>query len=144
MWSLRAALSFQGLITLSRRSISHYLHAGNLLLRGVIAQLVAFGLCEDAEECRIAVRHPMAEGKTADEDGYTGEDGIEEIEGPDRADAYEVKERTFHAQVGEWFMQALEDSICAFLLMWSVWHSSLVEARVEGGWKGRYTPQSQL
>jgi Cytochrome P460 len=36
-----------------------------LLLRGAIAQLVPFGLCEDAEECRIAVRYPMAEGKAA-------------------------------------------------------------------------------
>jgi hypothetical protein len=81
MWSLRAALSFHGLMTLSRRSITH-LHAGNLLLGGVIAQLVAFGLCQDAEERRIAVRYPMAEGKTANEDGDTREDGIEEIEGP--------------------------------------------------------------
>jgi len=52
-----------------------------LLLRGVIAQLVPFGLREDAEERRIAVRHPMAEGKAAYEDGDTCEDGIEEIEG---------------------------------------------------------------
>src|ERR1700680_3890372 len=125
MWSLRAALSFQGLMSLSRRSIT-YLHAGNLLRRGVIAQLVAFGLCEDAEECRIAVRHPMAEGKAAKEDGYTGEDGIEEIKGPDRADAYEVKQRPFDAQVGKWFMQALEDSICAMLLWCFVWHKSLI------------------
>jgi len=36
-----------------------------LLLRGVIAQLVPFELCEDAEKCRIAVRHPMAESEAA-------------------------------------------------------------------------------
>ena len=78
-----------------RDAASHYLHAGNLLLRGVIAQLVAFRLGEDAEECWIAVRYPMAEGKAANEDGDTGEDGIEEIEGPHCADAYEVEERPF-------------------------------------------------
>ena len=38
--------------------------------------VVAFGFCQDAEERRIAVRYPMAEGKTADEDGDTSEDGI--------------------------------------------------------------------
>jgi hypothetical protein len=53
-----------------------------LLLRSVIAQLVAFGLCEDAEKCRIAARYPMAEGKAANEDGDTGEDGIEELKAP--------------------------------------------------------------
>jgi uncharacterized protein YcsI (UPF0317 family) len=97
-----------------------------LLFGRVVAQFVAFGLREDAEECRIAVRYPMAEGKTPDEYGDTGEDGIEEIKGPDRADAYEVKQRPFHAQVGEWFMQALEDSICAMLLRCFVWHKSLI------------------
>jgi len=64
---------------------------GNSLLRGVVAQLVAFGLCEDAEECWIAVRYPMAEGKAANEDGDPGEYGIEEIEGPHCADTDEVE-----------------------------------------------------
>ena len=76
-------------------------------------QLVPFGLCEDAEECRIAVRYPMAESKAANEDGDACEDGIEEIEGPYRADAYEVEQRPFDAQIGERLVQALEDSICA-------------------------------
>jgi len=53
-----------------------------LLLCGVIAQVIAFGFCQDAEERRIAVRYPMAEGKTTNEDGDTGEDGIEEIKAP--------------------------------------------------------------
>jgi hypothetical protein len=97
-----------------------------LLLRGVIAQLVAFGLCEDAEECRIAIRYPMAERETANKNSDTGEDGIEEIEGPHRAYANEVEERTFHAQVGERFVQALEDSICTMLLLWFVGHKFLV------------------
>ena len=88
-----------------------------MLLGGVVAQLVAFGLGEDAEEGRIAVRYPMAESKTANEDGDTGEDGIEEVEGPHRADAYEVEQRPFYAQVGEGLVQALEDSICAMLLL---------------------------
>ena len=76
----------------------------------------------------------MAEGKTANEDGDTGEDGIEEIEGPHCADADEVEQRALHAQVGERLMQALEDSICAMLLLWFVWHKSLVLSMlVEGG-----------
>ena len=97
-----------------------------MLLRGVIAQSVAFGLCEDAEECRIAVRDPMAEGKAANEDGDTGEDGIEEVEGAHGADADEVEQRALHAQVRERLVQALEDSICAMPRLWFVWHNSLV------------------
>jgi hypothetical protein len=53
-----------------------------LLFRGVVASLVAFGLCQDAKERRIAVRYPVAEGKTANEDDDTREDGIEKIGGP--------------------------------------------------------------
>ena len=61
---------------------------------------------------------PKAE--TANENSDTGEDGIEEIEGPHRTYANEVEERAFHAQVGERLVQALEDSICATLLLWCV------------------------
>jgi hypothetical protein len=68
----------------------------------------------------------MAEGKAANEDGHTGEYGIEEIESPHCADADEVDQRPFDAQVGERLMQALEDSICAVLLLCFVWHNSLV------------------
>jgi hypothetical protein len=68
----------------------------------------------------------MAEGKTANENGDTGEDGIEEIEGPHCPDADEVEQRPFHAQISEWLMQALEDSICAMILLSFVWHKSLV------------------
>jgi hypothetical protein len=97
-----------------------------LVLRGVIAQLVPFGLCEDAKERRIAVRNPMAEAETANEDGDTGKDGIEEIEGPDRADADEVEQRAFHTQVCKGLMQALEDPIFALLPLCVVGHKSLV------------------
>src|SRR5208282_1642770 len=107
---------------------SHYLHAGILLLCGVIAQVIAFGFCQDAEERRIAVRYPMAEGKAADEDGDTSEDGIKQIESSHRADADEVEQRPFHAQVGERLMQALEDSICAAFLLCFVGHIVLVSA----------------
>jgi hypothetical protein len=96
-----------------------------LLLRGVIAQLVPFGLRQDAEERRITVCYPMAESETANEDGDTREDGIEEIEGTHRPYADEVEQRTFYAQVRERLMQALEDSICAMLLLFIVWHKSL-------------------
>jgi hypothetical protein len=53
-----------------------------LLLGRVVAHLVAFGLCQNAEKRRIAVRYPMAETEAADEDGDTGEDGVEQIESP--------------------------------------------------------------
>jgi hypothetical protein len=46
----------------------------------------------------------MAEGKTANEDGDTGEDGIEEIEGPHRTYADEVEQSALYAQVGERLM----------------------------------------
>src|SRR5208337_977245 len=101
-------------------------HAWDELFGCVIAQLVAFGPRQDAKERRIAVRHPMSEGETANENGDTGEDGIEEIESPHRANTDEVKQRAFDAQVGKRFMQALEDSICALLLC-SVRHKSLAE-----------------
>ena len=87
-----------------------------MLFGCVITHVVAFGFCQDAKERRIAVRHPMPEGETANENGDAGEDGIEEIEGPYRANADEVKQRALHAQVGERLMQALEDPICALLL----------------------------
>jgi hypothetical protein len=66
----------------------------------------------------------MAEGKAANEDGDACEYGIEEVEGPHRADADEVEQRAFHAQVGKRLVQTLEDSICAVLLPWLVWHTS--------------------
>jgi hypothetical protein len=68
----------------------------------------------------------VPEGETANEDGDAGEYGIEEIEGSHRADADQVEQCAFHSQVGERLMQALEDSICAVLLLWLLWHMSLV------------------
>jgi hypothetical protein len=66
----------------------------------------------------------MAESKAANEDCNTREDGIEEIKSPHRADADEVKESALHAQICERLMQALEDSICATLLLCFVWHKA--------------------
>jgi hypothetical protein len=104
-----------------------------LLFGRVVAQLVAFGFREDAEEGRIAVCDPMPESKTSDEYGDTGEDGIEEVEGADGAHTDEVEERSLNAQIGERLVQALEDSICAMLLLWFVGHKFLVQALVESG-----------
>jgi hypothetical protein len=70
----------------------------------------------------------MAEGKTPDEYGDAGEYGIEEVEGPHCADAYEVEQRAFDAQVSERLVQALEDSICAAFLLCFVGHIVLVSA----------------
>src|SRR5580704_9937120 len=105
----------------------------NLLFRSVIAQFVAFRLCEDAEKRRIAVRDPMTESKTANEHGDAGQDGVEEIEGSHRADADEVEQSALDAQVGERLMHALEDSICAMFLICAVWHKGLVQQSVELG-----------
>ncbi len=68
----------------------------------------------------------MAEGKAANENSDTGKDGIEKVEGAYCSDADEVEKGAFHPQVGERFVQALEDSICAMFLLWFVGHKLLV------------------
>jgi hypothetical protein len=65
----------------------------------------------------------MAEGETANEYRDSGKDGIEQIEGSYGADTHEVEERPLDAQISEGLMQALEDSICAMLLLRFVWHN---------------------
>jgi hypothetical protein len=59
----------------------------------------------------------MAEGKAAYEDGDPSEYGIEEVEGAHGAHTDEVEERPLHAQIGQRLVEALEDSICAMLLL---------------------------
>src|ERR1700677_1423541 len=105
----------------------------DLLFRGVVAQFVAFRLCEDAEKRRIAIRYPMTENKTANEHGDAGQDGVEEIEGSHCADADEVEQSALDAQIGERLMHALEDSICAMLLICGVWHKGTRSASGELG-----------
>ena len=78
--------------------------------------------------------------------GDAGEGGIEEIECSHRADADEVEQRALHTQVGERLMQALEDSICALLLVRFVRHSSsskgMLRSRVERpSWRALDAPQ---
>ena len=119
------------------------------MLRGVITQLVPFGLGQDAEECWIAVRYPMAEGKAAYEDGDPSKDGIEEVEGAHGAHTDEVEQRPLNAQIGERLVQALENSICAAFLLCFVGHIVLFISVARNGIAGRatnspYTPQSQL
>ena len=83
----------------------------------------------------------MAEGKAANEDGDTGEDGIEEIEGPHRADADEVEQCPFDAQVGERLVQALEDPVCAGFLVCFVCISFSFKAwRITGSRAGDKEP----
>src|SRR5580700_1814558 len=110
MWSLKDALSFHGLMTLSRRSIKRP-PQGALAVWPRRSAACSVRISRDADESRIAVRYPMSESKTPDEYGDTGEDGIEEVEGSHCADAYEVEQRPFNAQIGERLVQALEDSI---------------------------------
>src|SRR5580658_1438707 len=82
----------------------------------------------------------MAEGKAANEDSDTCENGIEEVEGPNCADAYKVEQRPFDTQVGERLVQALEDSICAAFLLCFVGHIVLVSAwHATGPWAERQT-----
>jgi len=56
----------------------------------------------------------MAKGETANENGNTREDGIEE-EGPNGAYAHEIEQRAFPRPNRS---EALEDSICAMFLLW--------------------------
>jgi hypothetical protein len=81
------------------------------LLGGIVAQLILFGLGEDAEECRVAVRHPMPKGESTNENGNACKDGIEEVERTHCADAYKVKQGALDAYIGEGLMQAFEDPI---------------------------------
>src|SRR5208283_4962212 len=79
-------------------------HAWNLLLGCVIAELVSLGLSQDAKKCRVTIRHPVAECKAADEDGEAGENAVEEVEGTHGAHADEVKQRALDAQIRERLM----------------------------------------
>jgi hypothetical protein len=97
----------------------------NLLLGGVIAQLVSLGLRQDAKERRVAVRHQVTECKAADENRNAAQNAVEEIECAHSAHADEVKQRPLDAQVGEGLMQALEDPICASILIVLFWHKPL-------------------
>ena len=54
---------------------------------------------------------PVAESKAADEYGDSGNQAIEEIEGAHCADANEIEQRAFYAQVREGLVQALEDPV---------------------------------
>jgi len=53
----------------------------------------------------------MSEGIASDEDGNTGKDRIEDVERAHCADAHEVKQSAFDAQIREGLMQALEDPV---------------------------------
>src|SRR5580704_9135174 len=111
---------------LGRYSASSHLDHRYFLLCGVVAQLVTLGFREDAKKCRVAVRHPMPEGKSANKDSDPGEDGIEEVEGTDRTHADEVKDRAFDTQVGQRLVQTLEYSIASFAICLCVCHLRLI------------------
>jgi hypothetical protein len=99
-----------------------YLDHRNLLFRCVVAGLVSFHLRQNAKKCRVAVRHPMPEGKSANKDSDPGEAGIEQVEGTDRTHADEVKDRAFDTQVSQRLVQALEDAIGSFVDCFCVSH----------------------
>jgi hypothetical protein len=75
----------------------------------------------------------LTECESAYEDGYSGEDGIEEIESSDSTNANEVKQGTFDTQVSEGLMQALEDSVCPSCLWLHACHMPLSVLAVMGG-----------
>jgi hypothetical protein len=64
---------------------------GYSLFRRVVARLVTLGPRENPQECRIAIRHPMAEGESADEHCDSGKNRVEEIKSTNLADAHEVE-----------------------------------------------------
>jgi len=105
-----------GILIFIGRSLSYKLFAGLWMLAL-------------AEFCEVFGGYPMAEGKAANEDSDTCEDGIEEVEGAHGAHTDEVEERPFHSQVSEWLVQTLEDSICAMLLLRFVCHKSSSKRR---------------
>jgi hypothetical protein len=88
-----------------------HLHARNGVLGRVLAGLVSLRSGENLEECRIGIRHRVAEGESAEEDGDAGQQTIEEIEGAYRRDADEIEQRPLDAQVREGFVQALKDPV---------------------------------
>ena len=85
----------------------------------------------------------MTESKTTNEHGDAGQDGVEEIESSHGAYADEVEQSALDAKVGERFMHALKDSICALFRTCDVWHKGLVQHLLDLG-RASYTPQSQL
>lgn len=52
------------------------------------------------EKGRVTVRDPMTESKPAQKDGESGQETIEEVEGPDSADADEIKQGTLRSHAG--------------------------------------------
>lgn len=99
------------------------------MLSCVIPEFVALGLRQNSKERRVTVCDPMTECESANENGDTGEDGIEQIEGTHCADADEVEERPLNTQLGERLVQTLEDSICATLLLCFFGHVKLFLGR---------------
>ena len=59
----------------------------------------------------------MTECESADKDGDAAQNAVEQIEGTHSAHADEVEQRALDPHVGERLMQALEDSICASILV---------------------------
>ena len=72
-------------------------------------------LRQNAKKCRIAVRHPMSEGKSANKHSDPGKNGIEEVEGADRLNTDEEEQRAFDTQVSEGLVQALEYPIASLI-----------------------------
>jgi AAA domain len=50
-----------------------HLHAGNALFGGVVAHVITFRFRKNPQKCRVGVGDPMAECKTSDEDGNSGD-----------------------------------------------------------------------
>src|SRR5882762_4380396 len=125
MWSLRAALSFHGLMTLSRRSIRPP-PRGALAVWPRHSAACSVRTLPGCEETLDRCSLPNGQRQSRRQDSDAREDEIEEIEGSHCADADEVEQRAFHAQVGERLVQALEDSICAMCLRCFVRHKAFL------------------
>jgi hypothetical protein len=97
----------------SRRSTLSNLHEWNFKLCGVIAGFEALTLCEDAQHGWVSIRHPSPEDESTNEDHDPGEQTFEKVEHPDRPDADKVKDGPLNAQVCEWLVEALKNSIPA-------------------------------
>jgi hypothetical protein len=68
------------------------LHTRHVLPDSVIAEFVPLGF-----RGGVGICYPVSKSEACDENDEGGKDRVEEIEGSDRANAYEVKKRTLYA-----------------------------------------------
>jgi len=118
---------FPGLDDFVESQHSADLYSRNLLLGSVVADFIALGFGQDAEERRVAICRPVPESRAADKNGHPGKKRIEEIEGSNTRDTNEVRQRALYTQISERLMQTLEDSVRSDPCCLMVCHKALLQ-----------------